>query len=137
LRKEVEASGGLMPANITDQDWKSIESDNFRLTERSADQVKTHSGLAHETYSDDSDDYDYFGIEEDGLTFNSDDELVSQAVRFIGTIVELVDPSLAEQRDIEEIKQEPDPTVRETLILARRGQGKFRLTCLKFGKGVP
>jgi hypothetical protein len=111
---------------IARQHW-TTETGRWRLTKHSADEIERSHWLSYEHYNDDDDDYDYFGIDEFGLQFASDDELAVEAAKFVGQIVQFVDPSLAEQRDIEEIKRsETDPTTREALILARRGQGEFR-----------
>jgi predicted restriction endonuclease len=67
----------------------------------------------------------FFGKYEMGFQLKKSNQLTTEAVRFIGEIVEYVDPSLAEQLDIKRLEKEK-PTEYKQLILARRGQGKFR-----------
>jgi HNH endonuclease len=111
------------PARINEQDYE----DNYsRLRQQASDSVAKSKGLTYETYEADFDHYDYFGKADIGFDFHSDRALVFQAASFISEIVQFLDPSLTEKRDIEEISSEADPTVREALILARRGQGQFR-----------
>jgi hypothetical protein len=119
---------------ITRRDW--TDTGHWRLTADSADQIESSHWLSYESYKDNPDDDDCFGIGELAFQFASDDELVLEAAKFIGQIVQFADPSFAEQRDIEEIKRsEKNPTDREALILARRGQGKFRKDLFEFWGG--
>ena len=107
-------------ALITDGDLEADET----FTQEAANRTTTKGGLAYEKFEN----YEhFFGKYDDGFHAISDIDLVTQAAKFLGDIVEFLDPALGEKRDIEEIKRsEPDETEREALIKAGRGQGKFR-----------
>jgi HNH endonuclease len=131
-----ELRGKYEPAKITAEDWIDTDDGKIGTLNQSALEKVQRAKLWYEHYTDVFDDYDYFGIEEHALQFNSTDELVSQAASLIGEIVEYVDPRLVEDQDVEEIKKsEHDPSVRQALILARRGQGKFRADLFDFWNG--
>lgn len=102
------------------------ESDSF--IEKKIREVKQNGGLAYERYEKDNDNSDYFGKFEVGFTASSDEELVSQAAAFILEVIRFIEPEFDEQIDIDEIRKRLDltPTARKQLILARKGQGKFR-----------
>jgi hypothetical protein len=70
-------------------------------------------------------------------TVASDDQLVAQAVSFVGDIVEYIQPDLNMEADIDEIKKRQNikETKRKQLIDARRGQGQFRRDLLKLWGG--
>jgi predicted restriction endonuclease len=120
------------PVDITIDDWEEIIPDEqgYLSNEKRAEVHRTK--LWYEHYMEKDDDMDYFGVSESSLQSNSDDDIARQAANLIGEIVEYVDPTLVEERDIREIKQtEHNPTTRKALIQARRGQGKFRSDLLK------
>jgi predicted restriction endonuclease len=105
---------------ITTVDLKS----DFSINQDASDRIKRAGGLAYEKYEQDD---HFFGKYDDSFDALSDEELVARAADFVGEIVSLADPRLSERRDIEEIKRSvSDETTRDTLIKARRGQGKFR-----------
>jgi hypothetical protein len=113
------------PVVIGTSDWIDGDDGTWRLTPSIMAKVSKHK-LAHEAY-DEWDEY-YLGANEDRFgKLGSDANLVSAATKFIGEIAETVDPLLAERHDLEEIMRDvPDKSEREVLIMARRGQGKFR-----------
>ena len=114
------------------KDWIETDDGEIGILNQSALEEVKRAGLWYEHYTDLGGRYDYFGIAEDALHLNSRDELVPQAASFIGEIVEYVDPRLVEDKDVEEIKKsESDPSVRQALIWARRGQGKFRANLIE------
>lgn len=96
----------------------------LKLTD-TRDRVRNTDQLIYEKTSEErSGNWAYFGkyfIVED----SSNKMLVENAVDFIIKIVERIDPFLAEQRDIKELDRKC--TEYKALVLARRGQGKFRL----------
>lgn len=121
------------PIKITKNDWTEVNADTYGLQRKVAAKVK-QSKLVYETYSDEFDGCDYLGICEYAFNFGSLSDLSSQAARLIGDVVRYVDPQLAENEDVRKI-DDPDPSVREQLILARKGQGKFRTDLMTFWGG--
>jgi len=92
-------------------------------TDVDLEQVAAHSGLAREHA-----DAFYFGKYDVGFRAQSDADLATEAADFIAQIVYAADPSVQERHDIEAIENDSSlsKTERRALVLARRGQGKFR-----------
>lgn len=80
------------------------------------------------------DDTHFFGFYEISLSDDQKRDLAVSAAQILGEIVTFLDPNLAERRDIADI-QRRRPTDMEALILARRGQGRFRDDLLDIWKG--
>jgi hypothetical protein len=124
-------------AEIGERDWKEIRKNDYRLKGHAVELVKNHGGKAFERYSDD-DYFDghYFGMNQLGFRFSTEEQLAMQAAEFVGEIVESIDPLLEEEHDtqLNELKRE-NPTEYKQLILARRGQGQFRRDLESFWKG--
>jgi hypothetical protein len=106
-------------AKITDYDFQ----ENGPLTLGARRQVEREGGLVLEQYEDNE---HYFGKFDIGFTATSDDQLARQGARFVGDIINLVQP--AQAADVDEIQNRTDidATTRKQLIDARRGQGQFR-----------
>jgi hypothetical protein len=124
-------------AEIGNDDVVKIADNYWRYKPPAVERVKRNDGRAFERYpEDDSLEGHYFGINQLGFRFNSEEQLVTQAAEFVGGIVECIGPSLEEEHDdqLKELKRE-NPTEYKQVILARRGQGRFRRELEQFWKG--
>jgi hypothetical protein len=97
--------------------------------------LMTNRGLAYEYSSHDP--VDYFGWYDVGFTARSDENWALEAADYIGEVVDLLQPRLDEDADIDAIQRrdELSPTGKKQLIDARRGQGRFRAGVFKRWRG--
>jgi hypothetical protein len=111
-----------------------IDFEHQGFVERKRREVRQNSGFAYERYHEDDDDFQrYFGEYEVGFAAQSDNELVDRAAAFISDVIEYVDPSFAADRDVKALDKKS--TDYEALVLARRGQGRFRAAVERIWRG--